>query len=235
LAAAGAPDLQAAFAGARVEVPYSLVDVADDAIAVLDDAGVDEAHLVGMSMGGFISRWAALAHPDRVASLTLVVTGSGAGPADDGPQVPNDAVAQLADAAQARERDEHIAGSVEFWRWLWAGGFPFPEEEVLRRATAAHDRSYRPEGMQRQLLSAFATPGLWDAQREIGCPTLILHGDRDPIFPAEHGQAMRERIPRAELWLVERVGHSIPHEIWPEFVSRVSAQVHQAQGSTPVS
>jgi pimeloyl-ACP methyl ester carboxylesterase len=226
LAEAGPVDIATVLAGGEVPIPYTVHDMANDAIAVLDEFGVQRAHLLGMSMGGFISRWAAIDHPDRVASLTLHVTGAAA-PADgDGPELDPNVVGAFVEQVQPREREQAIEESVSFFSWLWGegGGAP-PEEEVRQVVEWAFDRAYRPLGTQRQLLSTFVTPGLMAAQRGISCPTLVTQGAADPVFPREHGEAIAGAIPGAELWVVPGMGHSTPPEIWEELTQRIAAQV----------
>ena len=180
LADAGPVDLAAVMAGEEVPVPYTVHDLADDAVAVLDEIGIGRAHFLGMSMGGFIARWTAIDHPDRVASLILHVTGSAA-PAGTGPQLSDEATARFVVAMQPKERDEAIEGTIALVRWLWGSEMPPPPEDYLREeATRTYDRAYRPFGTQRQLLSTLATPGLLDAHARIACPTLVIQGGADP-------------------------------------------------------
>jgi pimeloyl-ACP methyl ester carboxylesterase len=224
---AGAPDLDAAVnaavAGDEVSSAYSLHDMADDVIAVLDALDLDRAHLAGLSLGAYISRWTAIDHPERVASLTLLLAGSGAGLADPGPQAPEQALERFLVAGQPLEKAEHLEFGVEFWRWLWGNGFEFPEAYVRERVGAAYARSYRPIGFQRQLVASFATPGLWEGQRDIRCPTLIVNGDRDPVFPPGHAEAIEDAIPDSKLWLIEGMGHCLPRDIWPELSERIAS------------
>jgi pimeloyl-ACP methyl ester carboxylesterase len=223
--AAGAVDMAALGEGRQVPIPYTLHDMVDDALAVLDDAGAGTAHILGMSLGGFIARWLAVDHPARVASLTLLVTGSAA-PAGAGPQLAPEAAARFIEFAQPRERDDAIARAVELYSWLWGtAGDPASEEALRSLATAAYERAYRPLGIQRQLLASMASPGLYEAQGRIGCPTLVIQGEADPVFPQPHGEAIAASIPGADYWLVERMGHGVPPEHWPELVQRIAAQV----------
>jgi pimeloyl-ACP methyl ester carboxylesterase len=89
----------------------------------------------------------------------------------------------------------------------------------------AFDRAYRPVGMQRQLLSTFVTPGLMAAHQGTSCPTLVIQGAADPVFPPEHGEAIAAAIPGAELWVVPGMGHATPPEVWEELTQRIAAQV----------
>jgi pimeloyl-ACP methyl ester carboxylesterase len=203
--------------------PYTIHDMADDVVAVLDDLGVERVHLAGASLGGLIVRWAAISQPDRVASLTVVMSGCAAGPNDDGPTLGPGAMGRM---VAMSERHEHEAGVdllVAKWRWLWGDGYPFDEGWVRARVEHAFSRSYRPEGVGRLLLAAVQTPGLWNAQTEIACPTLVMHGDKDPCFGPDHGREIASRIPGAELWLDSAMGHIMHREQWTEMAARVAA------------
>ncbi len=228
LAAAGPVDMAALGAGEQVPIPYTLHDMVDDALAVLDEAGVGKAHVGGMSLGGFVARWLAVDHPDRVASLTVHVSGSAA-PSGAGPQLDPEVGARFLEIAQPRARDDAIARTVEFYGWLWGpAADPVPIEITTALATAAFDRSYRPLGMQRQLLASLASPGLYEAHGRIACTTLVIQGEADPVFPQPHGEAIRDTIPGAGYWLVEKMGHGMPADRWPELVERLAAQVASA-------
>lgn len=226
---AGPVDMGALAAGQKVPIPYTLHEMADDALAVLDEIGVERAHFVGMSLGGFISRWAAVEHPGRVASLTCVVSGSAAPAGSDGPQLSEEAVRRFVAFAVPRERDDAIAEAVELYQWLWGpAADPIPVEVTKALATRAYERAYRPLGIQRQLLASMASPGLDEAQSGITCPTLAIQGQADPVFGPEHGEAIAAAIPGADYWLVERMGHGIPVDRWPELVERLCRQVDRA-------
>lgn len=218
-------DVRAALAhgAAFSPVPYTRMDMADDVIAVLNDLGVERAHLVGASMGGFIVRWAAVRHPARVASLTVIMSGAGAGPDEHGPQWERAVLDRLLVLADRREREVAIDNAVDLWRWLWGSGYPFEEEFVRTRVAHAYDRAYRPEGFARQALSSVRSPGLWEAQTRIRCPTLVLHGGADPCFAADHGRAIQSRIEGAELWLDPDMGHIMHREQWEALADRVGA------------
>jgi pimeloyl-ACP methyl ester carboxylesterase len=212
---------------------YSQLDMADDVAAVIDAVGAVPAHVVGASMGGYIARWLAVRHPDKVASLTVVMSGSGADPGDSGPQIAAEVSRRVYDSnAFRRERDEAIATTVEKWRWLWADHYPFEEEWVTERVTSAHDRSYRPEGVARNILAFRGAPGLWEAQTGIRCPTLVFHGERDPIFAVEHARATAEKIPTARLAIKTGMGHTMHRELWSEMVDAVTALAHQLTETT---
>jgi pimeloyl-ACP methyl ester carboxylesterase len=222
-------DFMAAFAavrrGEQPDHDYSLLDCADDVIAVLDALGIERAHLCGASLGGFIARFAAVRHPERVASLTIVMSGCGATYLDDGPQVPPTELEAMSARGERPEPDTAIEEYVEKWRGLWGPGFHFPEAWIRARGRHAVERSYRPEAYVRQLMAALFSPGLWQAQTGITCPVLIVHGDADKVFPVEHPHALQQRIPGSELMLVPGMGHNMPEEIWAEMADRMQVLV----------
>jgi pimeloyl-ACP methyl ester carboxylesterase len=216
------PLIEAAFAGKPVPVPYTFIDMGDDLIAVVDAIGAQRVHLVGASMGGFVVRWAALRHPQRVASLTIVMSGSGADPEDPAPQLDLSSVDELFTIAEARERDAHIAFTVETWRQDWGTAFPFDEAWITERVAKSFDRSYQPDGTYRQILAGAGSSGLWQSQHSITAPTLVVHGSEDQIFPIEHAEATTARIDAAQLWRMDSVGHSMPPQLWPEMIKRIA-------------
>jgi pimeloyl-ACP methyl ester carboxylesterase len=209
--------------GHDVAAPYTLFTMADDVVAVLDAVGIEQAHVMGASMGGYIVRWMALRHPHRVASVQIVMSGSGALPGEDGPQFDPAVVDKLADMSKWRDRAQALPYHTEVWCWLWGNGYPFEEDWVKQRVTFAYDRAYRPEGIARQMLAVLKTPSLWEAQAGIHCPTLVIHGEQDLCFPGEHGKAIAARIPGAQLWLDPKMGHTLHREQWQEMAERAAA------------
>ena len=201
--------------------PYSLKDLADDVAAVINDIG-EPVHLIGASMGGLIVRWAAIRHPDKIKTLTVVMSGSGADAEDDGPHMSKEAADQVGGYLQRRARDEQIAWNLDIWRWSWGNKYPFPAEWVKECLGHAYDRSYSPEGNVRLLQALISTTGLWEAQKQIVCPTLVMHGGEDPVFSQEHAKATAARIPISELWLDEKMGHIMHQEQWKNMASRVA-------------
>ena len=224
---AGRPDMDAALtavmSGEAPTVPYTHFDMADDLIAIADHLGVDGVHLVGASVGGFIVRWAAIRHPDRVRSVTVVMSGSGAGFDDDGPQMDLSTLDELLEEGDHRTTDAHIEHKVELWRRYWGSAVAFDEAWITKAVTASVHRSYRPDGFLRQLTAAMAVGGLWEAQRAITQPTLVLQGTEDSVFGPDHAEGTARQIPNAKLWLVEGMGHSMPLEIWEDMATRIAS------------
>jgi pimeloyl-ACP methyl ester carboxylesterase len=205
-----------------VGFPYSRRDMAEDLVAVLDELAIEHADVLGASMGGYIARELAAHFPGRVSALTVVMTGSGALPGDDGPQLAAGLIGGLAAMATPRSREDTIGYLVKQWRWMWGPDYRFDEEWVRQRVTAAFDRSHQPDGIARQVAGGLLSPGLWDAQATIRCPTLVIHGGRDPVFDMSHGQAVSERIPGARLWIDPKMGHVMHAEQWAEIADRAA-------------
>lgn len=212
--------------GSGPRVPYAVADQADDVIAVMDHLGLERAILLGASLGSAIARWTAIRHPDRVRCLMLVMGMSGAGASESGPQFPEEALNRLFPLSFPHERAEAVELVVDMWRWAWGGTYPFEEPWVRERAEFAFDRSYRPSGVARNLAAAIPI-GLWDSQRNITCPTLVMHGGEDPCCPLDHGHAIADRIPHSEMWEVPGMGHCMHRELWPEMTDRLKALISE--------
>ncbi|RUT78996.1 alpha/beta fold hydrolase [Ancylomarina longa] len=203
--------------------PYDLKNLADDVSAVINDLGLETVHLIGASMGGYIARWAAIRHPEQIQTLTIAMSGSGAGIQDDGPQMAQDSAEQIGGYLERRSREDQILWNLDVWRWLWGNEYPFPEEWVKKQLAYSFDRAYSPEGNGRLLQALLNTPALWDVQKTISCPTLVMHGGEDRVFPQEHGEAIAKRISGAEFWLDPKMGHSMHQEQWEAIATSVDA------------
>lgn len=207
--------------GTEPAVPYALSALGDDAAAVIEAIDLESVTLVGASMGTAVARWAAILHPTRVRALMLVMGISGASVGDDGPQVSDEVIGKLMEMTVRRPRAEAVEHVVGMWRWLWGNAYEFDEQWVRERVESSFDRSYRPEGIGRNM-AAVLPGGLWEAQLKIRCPTLVMHGDQDECCPPEHGRAIASKIPGSELWEVPGMGHSMHKELWPEMTQRIA-------------
>jgi pimeloyl-ACP methyl ester carboxylesterase len=212
--------LAAHASSAAFSVPYTLADMADDVAGLLDALGILRAHLLGASLGGLTARLVAIRHPTRVKSLTLVMTGCGALPGEADIDLPPDPDlwAMMLRMTERVDRAEAITRLVETWRALWGPGAPFDEPCVRSQVAAAHDRSYRPEGIARQIAAVVATPGLFAAQSRIRAPTVVVHGASDRLLPVEHARLTAGAIPGARLRVIEGMGHEMAPRTWPELI-----------------
>jgi pimeloyl-ACP methyl ester carboxylesterase/SAM-dependent methyltransferase len=201
---------------------YRGADLVDDALRVLDGCGVGTAHLVGVSMGGAIAQVVALDHPDRVASLTLIATTSGTG--DDLPPMTEELREYFAELAPPdwADRSAVVEYIVDFQRALTAG----PMDEAAVRASAARTVE-RSSNLEASLTNHnFVEQGEpWRSRLgTLRAPTLVVHGDRDPLFPLGHGRALATEIPGATLLTLPDMGHETPpRSTWDVVVPAVLA------------
>jgi pimeloyl-ACP methyl ester carboxylesterase len=220
---AGPPDVMAAFAG-QGKPAYTLDELADDAVALLDALDIRAAHVVGASMGGFIAQLMAINHPDRVLSLTSIMSGPGG----------RDAVAPRPEGAEVLTRvpPESREGRIEHGVWirkiLTGPGNPFDEAEERRRTTRAVDRSYYPSGTGRQLVAILAAHSRMERLAQVKVPTLVVHGLDDPLVPIENGRRVAAAVPGARLLEFEGMGHNMPERFWPPILEGIVETARKA-------
>ncbi len=212
---AGVPDPEAVARAMRrgepPRVPYSLEDMAEDAIGVLDALDIPSAHVMGSSMGGRIGQLLAVRHPERVRTLTSLVSHMGEGHTPPDP----DAVALLTRPAPA-DREGYLHYSVELSRALNGRG-PLDEAYAWTQAGRAYDRAFHPDGVVRQYAALLSAGSAREALSRLRTPTLIVHGGDDPLIPVEAARSMAEAMPRAELLVIEGMGHAVNEcpRVWP--------------------
>lgn len=207
--------LVAASAGDPIDAPYTLDDMARDAVGLLDQLEVDRAHVFGTSMGGMIAQALAIGHPDRVASLTSVM--STTGEPDVGTPDPEVLGPLLATLGDAPSREERIDKGVALARII---GTPdaFDEERARRRTAVFVDRAFDPAGTARQLVAVFASGSRADGLATLAVPTVVLHGDRDPLVDISGGRRTAELVPGARFVQLEGMGHDLPPSYWGRIV-----------------
>ena len=195
---------------------YRLTDMAGDAIAVLDAYGVEQAHVMGLSMGGMIVQTLAIEHPERLLSMTSVM--SSTGEPEYGRPTP-EAWAHLT-RPPATDRESYVEGHVAGLR-IW-GSPEFADDERWRAdAERAFDRSFRPTGTRRQFLGVQASGSRADALRAVTTPTLVLHGDRDTLIDISGGRRTAELVPGARFVAIEGMGHDYPPQLWQRWVDLI--------------
>lgn len=197
--------------GDDVEPPYLLSDMAADAAAVLDAAGIEAAHLLGVSMGGMIAQQFALQSPDRTLSLISVMSTTGD---PDVGRPTHQAAATL--LATASNRDEIIELSIESSRVIGSPGH-LDEAWERRRAEIAYDRCHHPAGVGRQILAVVCSDSRSNALRDLDVPTVVVHGGADPLVPPDGGERTAEVIPDAEFMLIDGMGHNREPVFWPVY------------------
>ncbi len=207
--------------GESIEAPYSLAHMAADGIAVLDTLGIEQAHILGISMGGMIAQQLVIDHPHRTITLTSIMSTTGA--ADVGQPTP-EAIASLM-TPPATTRDEAIETGVDGWRIISSVGYPFEEEDIRRRTGEAYDRAYHPVGTNRQLAAILASGDRTEALRSVTAPTLVLHGEADPLVTPTGGEATAAAVPGARHLTYPGMGHDLPRPLWNELVQEITGHL----------
>ena len=206
--------------------PYTLSDMAADAVGLLDHLEIGGAHIVGASMGGMIVQQMAIDHPDRVLSLTSIMSTTGSIFA--GRATP-EALKRLFEPSPT-DRDSYIDDTLQ-WREMLSPHF-FDEDLTRRWAEASHDRSFYPEGTGRQLAAIFASGNRTRDLKKLTVPTLVIHGEADPLVTPSGGKATAAAIPGAELKLYPKMGHGLPEALWPRMVEDITS--HASAAIAPV-
>ena len=217
--------LQKQAKGETIDAPYTLRTMADDVAGLLDALGIDSAHIVGASMGGMIAQEMAVHHPRRVKSLTSIMSTTG-NPALPGP-APE--AAALLMAPPPKTREDFIVQFGKTWTVLRAGTFPADEEEDAKVAARVFARGLNPMGVARQLLAIFASGNRRAGLASITAPTLVIHGDVDPLVRPAGGADTAAAIPGAKHVVVPRMGHAFPIELWPQVIEPIGALAHAAE------
>ena len=212
--------------GMRVSSPYTLADMAADSVGILDALGIPKAHICGASMGGMIAQQIAVRHPDRVKSLTLMMTSTGAR------KLPGPSM-KVRGAMLGRPKDPTnvesvIAHYVELYRLIGSPGYPPADGYVRSRLQLSVRRSYRPAGTARQMVAIAADGDRSPLVAQIRVPTQIIHGAADPLVPLAAGRDLAAKIPDAELDVIEGMGHDLPVALWPRFVAGIATAAGRA-------
>ena len=219
----GTPDLMALLGQALmrkpVTAPYTLRDMAADAAGLLDALGITRAHVVGASMGGAIAQEVAIHFPDRLLTLTSIMSSTG----DPSlPQATPEAMAVLL-APPPKDRDSYFESYKRTWAVLRGPGFPLDEAKDLERAARAWDRGLNPPGVARQLAAILASGDRTAALASVRVPTLVIHGSADPLVRHQGGVATAKAIQGARLLTIDGMGHALPISMWPQLIDAIAA------------
>jgi pimeloyl-ACP methyl ester carboxylesterase len=206
------------------EAPYKLWDMANDVVGLLDALGIKAAHIVGASMGGMIAQEMAMQHPDRVLSLTSIMSTTG------NPRLPQptrEASAILL-APPPTTKEEYLTRFGQTWKVLRGASFPLDEAKDLERAERTYARGLNPAGVGRQLRAILASGSRNERLRSVKAPTLVIHGTIDPLVKMEAGKDTAASISGAKLLLIEGMGHALPIPMWPTIIGAIA---EHAQGA----
>jgi pimeloyl-ACP methyl ester carboxylesterase len=215
------PDLGSVLAG-LASPPYTLSDLAGDTVGLLDELGIQRAHVVGASMGGMIVQTLAIEHPERLMSVTSIMSTTGdpaVGQASPG------AISALTTPPPV-ERAEAIEYMIQWLRVI--GSAEVSDAELRARATAGIDRARQPAGLARQMAAIVAAPDRTEALREVRTPTVVVHGEVDPLLDVSGGRATAEAIPGAELVTVPAMAHDLPPSAWATIIGAIARTAARA-------
>lgn len=204
-----------AMAGETAESPYGLTDMANDGMAVLDHLGIDAAHVVGASMGGMIAQHMAFEQPQRVLSLTSIM--STTGNRDVGGSAPEAAAALL--TPPPLERDAAIENGIKVSKAI--SGPLWQEQDARERAVEQYDRCFHPAGTAFQFAAIQASGDRTEQLKTITAPTLVVHGAKDALLNVSGGEATAAAIPGAELLVLEDMGHDMPSDYLAEITAAI--------------
>ena len=195
--------------------PYTLSDMAQDAVDLLDHLGQAGAHVVGLSMGGMIAQRMAVEHPQRVYSLTSMMSSNGDPQLPRGTEEAEGALLATLAGADGAEASLEAAIAHTLHEWKTIGGPHFDSQEVgiARLARRSVERAFRPQGTARQLAAIMADGDRSAALAEVAAPTLVVHGQADPLVPVEAGRATANAVPGATLLEIEKLGHDLPEPL----------------------
>ena len=213
------------YATRRKAPPYAIADMADDALALIDALGLGTVHLVGVSMGGFISQTVAIKQPDRLRSLTLMLTSTGSR------RVGQPRPGVLWNMSRQKEpstREAAVAATVVTYRAIGSKGYPFDEAYLRSKAEASFDRDHDDDGYTRQLAAVIAQPNRTAALAQLRLPTLVIHGLADPLVRPSGGLSLAKTIPGTKFVGYEGMGHDLPRPLWPDMGAQIGALAKRA-------
>lgn len=218
---AGLPDVGRALrTGAPIDVAYTLADMADDSVGLLDSLGIEQAHIVGASMGGAIAQIVAAHYPQRTLSLTCIMSTSSH--PDLPPPTPEAARALFAPLPAERDKESLVEDALRRQLAVASPAFPSCPRRLRERLVEEHERGFYPRGVTRQLAAFLASGDRRPLLATIVAPTLVLHGADDPLIPVECGQDIAAHIPGAEWRVIDGMAHDFPLALTDVFADAIA-------------
>lgn len=211
------------FMGEKVPVPYGIEDMAADASGLLDFLDIHQAHICGMSMGGYIAQTFAILYPSRTLSLTSIYSHPGKGKEF----LPTQEAMELLLLPVPEEREAYIAHALKYFKFISGTGLPFDEPFHADLAAQSYDRSFCPGGVSRQYLAIMTQKNRAGDLKNLQMPALVIHGNEDPLIPLAGGKATAQAIPHATFKIINGMGHAIPniHAFWSDILDEMVAHM----------
>ncbi len=213
-----------------MRAPYTLEDMAQDALGVLDVLGVERAHVVGVSMGGMVAQRVAIAAPQRVLSLTSIMSSSGA---KGLPQAKPEITRVLLKRPESDAPEAVADHYVRLFKAIGSPAYPVPEDDMRERVLLGVERSFHPEGTLRQMMAIVADTKRASQLARVTSPTLVLHGRADPLVPFAHGEDTAARIFGARLVGFDGMGHDLPPEPVAQMLDELIPHLQAAEPPAP--
>jgi len=203
--------------GNKLNAPYLLNDMADDALGLMDALHIDKAHFVGASMGGMIAQCVALKASERVISLTSIMSTTG----DRSLPKAKMRVGMTLIRPMPKDIDQSIEHRLNVWKMLHMDNFPFDLERITKLIRYSRERGFNPAGLSRQLAAIVDSPDRTEQLKNLMTPSLVIHGDQDPLVPVESGYATAGALPNSKLKILKGMGHTLPEQLWPEITDGI--------------
>ncbi|MFL5782544.1 MAG: alpha/beta hydrolase [Thermoleophilaceae bacterium] len=222
---AGPADLAAVYSGDSSAAAYALSDMAADTAGLIDALGLGSAHVAGVSLGGMVAQTLAIEHPDRVRSLTSIM--STTGEREVGQPTPE--AQQVLTSSPASNVEEAVALRLASQRVIGSPGFDRDEAWIAQNAARAYERAFDPAGVGRQLAAIVASGDRTARLRELDVPALVIHGEEDPLIGLSGGRATAAAVPGAELITIPGMGHDLPQGVWDLVVGAIADLVMRVE------
>jgi pimeloyl-ACP methyl ester carboxylesterase len=223
------PPLLRAMIGLRIDAPYRLDDMAEDAFGLLDHLGIERAHVMAVSMGGMIAQSMAIRHPQRVLSLATIMSTTGERRAGR----PKLRVLGILFRHTPQEKHAYVEYFVRVFKAIGSPDYPMDERRMRELAAETFDRSHNAAGSGRQLGAIIASGDRTKLLRQVRVPTVVIHGTDDPLVPFRGGVATARAIPDAEIVAIPGMGHDLPRELWPKIIDAVVENSERAAATQP--
>lgn len=201
----------------KLKSSYQLADLARDTLGLMDALDIAKAHIVGASMGGMIAQIIAIDAPHRILSLSSIMSTTGNRSL---PRASNKTALQLL-ARPAMEKNAYVQQATAIWQILHGPHYPFERERIAKLLTHSRERGFNPAGISRQFAAILSSPDRTAVLKQLTLPTLVIHGDADPLVPVECGVATAKAIPGAKLKIYAGMGHTIPQELASDIIAEI--------------